>query len=251
MCVMYNSIRKVIIFIAFSMGHFLTSSLLSAQDAQTYPVVRPLKELISECAACHSYKKGEDHQFGPNLYGVYGRQLATAEGYDYSQSIKPYTALWETVTLDAFLQKPHRLIPATKMRLKGIESPKEREIIINWLKELGPKEQVDLHKLVDNGDAEKGRVIFQNCKNCHVTEKYRAFTIGPSLHGIVGRKIASYPGFNYSCSLVNTKGYWTPVTLNRFFLERKSFSQGSHRAFKKIHTQQDRANLIAYLKTLK
>lgn len=209
---------------------------------------RPLKEITSECIACHT---NDSNSFGPSLKGVYGRQVGSLASYKYSDTLRDLVGFWGNVTLDAYLQKPHRLIPNSKMRHKGLSNPLERKMIINWLKYNSPAEQVKITDLVAGGDTSKGHKIFQACRTCHSYTYGKANKIGPNLYGVMGRDIASAPNFNYSARLQKFSGIWSPISLNRFFVERKGLRQGSHYAFKKLKTQKDRADLIAFLAALK
>ncbi|PMX56167.1 cytochrome c family protein, partial [Pseudomonas sp. FW305-33] len=58
------------------------------------------------------------------------------------------------------------------------------------------------------GDAKKGETDFITCKTCHAIEA-GVNKIGPSLHGVVGRKAGSIPGFTYSTANKNSGITWT------------------------------------------
>ncbi|MEN9932628.1 MAG: hypothetical protein RIS17_1201, partial [Pseudomonadota bacterium] len=58
-----------------------------------------------------------------------------------------------------------------------------------------PAGEVSLASLT--GDASKGERVFAQCKACHVAEP-GVNRVGPSLHGVIGRKAGTVPGFNYS-----------------------------------------------------
>ncbi|WP_457302894.1 c-type cytochrome [Phyllobacterium sp. P5_D12] len=63
---------------------------------------------IANCAPCHSLTEG-DHQFGPSLFGVYGRLVGQATGFSYSQSYLDAAErglVWDDPHLDRFLADP-------------------------------------------------------------------------------------------------------------------------------------------------
>ena len=71
------------------------------------------KKLFANCADCHSIQKGAPHKAGPNLFGVVGRKLGAAPGYDYPSS--HVTAgrnghVWTEQTLFEYLKNPNRFI---------------------------------------------------------------------------------------------------------------------------------------------
>jgi cytochrome c2 len=47
------------------------------------------------------------------------------------------------------------------------------------------------------GDAQRGAQVFAQCKICHSLEAGKNM-VGPSLHGLFGRKAGSVPGYAYS-----------------------------------------------------
>lgn len=85
------------------------------------------------CLACHSVKKGEAPRVGPNLWGVIGRKIASAEGYKYSTALRAKTGVWDYKSLDAFLQAPAEFAPGTTMVLPGIADTGKRANLIRFL----------------------------------------------------------------------------------------------------------------------
>src|SRR5262249_52496230 len=74
--------------------------------------------------------------------------------------------------------------------------------------------------------------------------------IGPDLYNIVGRKIASTSGFNYSAALKSKNGSWDFETLNTWLTKPNSFAPGTAMTFAGITNDKQRADVIAYLDTL-
>ena len=74
--------------------------------------------------------------------------------------------------------------------------------------------------------------------------------IGPDLWGVVGRKIASVPGFEYSDSLKGVSGDWTYEVLNKWITDPKALASGTKMTFPGEKSEQRRADILAYLQTL-
>jgi cytochrome c len=102
-----------------------------------------------------------------------------------------------------------------------------------------------------DGDAVKGEQIFKKCMACHsVTDKTNK--VGPYLVGVVGRKVASIEGFNYSDSMKEyaaTGAVWDEATLNTYLENPKAVVTKTKMAFAGLKKEDERADLIAFLKT--
>jgi len=61
------------------------------------------------------------------------------------------------------------------------------------------------------GDAQRGAQVFNQCKICHSLEAGKNL-LGPSLHGLIGRKAGSVPGYSYSPAMKNANVTWTDDT---------------------------------------
>ncbi len=105
-------------------------------------------------------------------------------------------------------------------------------------------------ELMASADAGKGAKVFTKCKACHKVEPGENAT-GPSLFGVVGRPIDSAPGFSYSGALLQVGETWTPENLNHFLTNPKAAAPGTAMGFAGLKKDTDRANVIAYLSTLK
>jgi len=87
-----------------------------------------------KCAACHTFGKGEPNRVGPNLWGVVGRQKASAEGgFNYSAAMKAQKGNWTAEDLDRYLENPKAMVPGTNMTFAGIPRGKERADVITYL----------------------------------------------------------------------------------------------------------------------
>jgi cytochrome c len=99
-------------------------------------------------------------------------------------------------------------------------------------------------------DVEAGKIVFKKCALCHTAEAGKN-KIGPSLFGIVGRKSASLTNYNYSDAMKSFKHTWDPQTLGIYLTDPHAEVPGTKMIFPGIKDKTDRANLIAYLETLK
>lgn len=107
----------------------------------------------------------------------------------------------------------------------------------------------DGSKLADfTGNAEKGKVVFLQCKTCHVRDE-GVNRIGPSLAGIVGRQAGTIAGFAYTDANKNSGITWTPEKLFQYLENPQRVVPGTKMAFAGLPKPQDRADVIAYLQS--
>ncbi|MGD2140125.1 MAG: cytochrome c family protein [Burkholderiales bacterium] len=99
-------------------------------------------------------------------------------------------------------------------------------------------------------NVEIGKTVFTQCSACHVASAGAQVTIGPNLWNVVGRPIASQPGYEYSESLEAIGGTWTFEKLNVYLTDPKLLAPQGRMPFPGIKSIDERANLIAYLRTL-
>ncbi|WP_448204018.1 c-type cytochrome [Azospirillum sp. sgz302134] len=99
------------------------------------------------------------------------------------------------------------------------------------------------------GDPANGEKLFRQCKSCHTTEAGKN-RIGPTLHGLFGRKAGTVESYaNYSHGLKASGITWNATTLDRYLTDPRSIIADSRMAFGGIQKPEDRADLIAYLQT--
>lgn len=94
----------------------------------------------------------------------------------------------------------------------------------------------------------RGRKQFSACAACHSVD--HAAGVGPHLNGIVGRPAGSVDGFHYSRAM-KSAGTWTPVRLDAFIAEPQHAVPGTVMPYAGLPDAKARADLIAYLATVK
>jgi cytochrome c len=100
------------------------------------------------------------------------------------------------------------------------------------------------------GDPDAGRAVFSRCALCHSNEPGR-IKIGPSLFGVVGRKAGTMEGVIYSPAMKEFGKTWTTTELNNFLQGTAQAVPGTKMGYPGVSDPTDRANVIAYLTTLK
>jgi cytochrome c len=98
-------------------------------------------------------------------------------------------------------------------------------------------------------DAAAGKAVFAQCTACHSTDGSNG--TGPSLQGIAGRKAGSFPGFRYSRAMKNAGRTWDAASLDAYIANPQGTVPGNLMPFSGIADAKQRADLVAYLLTLK
>ncbi len=103
-------------------------------------------------------------------------------------------------------------------------------------------------------DAAKGEAYAKRCAACHSFDAGGANKVGPNLWNIVNRPVASAPEYNYSDAMVAfSEGgakHWTYDHLSAYLADPKGTVPKNKMVFPGIKKDEDRANVIAYLRTL-
>lgn len=99
------------------------------------------------------------------------------------------------------------------------------------------------------GDATKGKAVFARCAVCHKIDKATPGGIGPNLAGVHGRAAGKVAGYAYSPAMKASGLKWDDATLARFVAAPTKVVPGTKMMAPPIASEQDRANLIAYLKS--
>lgn len=87
------------------------------------------------CKACHNIAEGAGAKQGPNLWGIVGRDIASADGFSYSAALSEKDGAWDWDAMNAFLLNPKGWAPGTKMAYNGIKKDGNRANLMAWLNE--------------------------------------------------------------------------------------------------------------------
>lgn len=102
------------------------------------------------------------------------------------------------------------------------------------------------------GDPADGEKVFKRvCTSCHIATKDGPKRLGPTLFGLVGRKAGGVEGFRYSEANKNSNMVWSAETLDPYLTDPRKVIPGTIMAFAGVKRAEERADLIAYLETLK
>lgn len=97
------------------------------------------------------------------------------------------------------------------------------------------------------GDAAAGKLVFAQCRTCHVTDPGVNRT-GPSMAGIIGREAGSVEGFNYTEANANSGITWTEEKMFQYLENPQRVIPKTKMIFAGLPDAQKRADVIAYLK---
>jgi cytochrome c len=236
------------------------------------------------CKACHAFEAGAPSPIGPNLHNVVGRKIASVEGFNYSPALKAKAGeVWSYENLNHWITNPQAFASGTTMAFPGLPDARQRADVIMFLRSktenppplpevVAAKEApaaegakpaegaakggeaapgAEILPALAKADPKKGEASVALCKVCHAFDKGAPSPIGPNLYGVVGRKIASLEGFNYSPALKAkaSEGDWTFEHLDMWLTNPQAFAAGTTMAFPGLPDLQTRADVIDFLRT--
>ena len=99
-------------------------------------------------------------------------------------------------------------------------------------------------------DTAAGQKVAKKCTTCHDLTKDGRDKVGPNLWGVLGSPVAARQGYSYSDALADLGGAWGYSELDAFLTKPKSFAPGTKMSFGGLKKAKDRANIIAFLRSL-
>lgn len=96
----------------------------------------------------------------------------------------------------------------------------------------------------------RGQRVSAQCRSCHNFEAGGPNQIGPNLHDVFGRPVASHAGYEYSDAMHAHGGDWDYLALNDFLHSPAQVVRGTKMAFAGLRNDQERVAMIAYLRSI-
>ena len=92
------------------------------------------RRVFARCRSCHTLPEGGQDMTGPNLWGVFGRQAGSREGFRYSEALLNAGFDWDAEHLDGWLRAPREFLPGNRMAFAGVPDETDRRDLIAYLK---------------------------------------------------------------------------------------------------------------------
>ena len=107
----------------------------------------------------------------------------------------------------------------------------------------------DIAALLAAGNAAHGADVSKKCAICHNFDKGGPNLIGPNLYGVIGRKVASHEGYEYSDALKAKGGTWDYAMIDHMIENPNAFAPGTKMAlFPGLPDAKERADVILFLR---
>ena len=91
------------------------------------------KRTFRQCQSCHTIEDGGPAVLGPNLYGLFGREAGSKEGFAYSNALQEADFVWTPDKLEQWLANPRSFLPGNRMSFAGVRRPEDRHAVIAYL----------------------------------------------------------------------------------------------------------------------
>ncbi len=235
-------IVKILSACAASILLLMGSGALAAGD------VAKGKKVANKCKACHTMNEGGKNKLGPNLYGILGKTAGKVPGYKYSKAMKSSSVVWDESNCRDFVKKRKSVIKGTKMSFRGIKKAAQRADLVAYFQTLGGAGQ----QQITAGSVEDGMIVAEkHCVVCHTFERGGKTVFGPNLFDMAGKPAGMIKGYRYSKALKDSGLVWTDNNLVGFLADPEQFLKGTTARFPGLKTAKEKADILAYMKSLK
>lgn len=106
--------------------------------------------------------------------------------------------------------------------------------------------------MAQDGDPEAGESVYRQCQACHMVGENAQARVGPPLNDLFGRVAGTYDGFNRYSNAMKGAGeaglVWNDETIAAYLEQPRQYIPGNQMGFAGLRKEEDRANVIAYLK---
>jgi cytochrome c len=92
------------------------------------------RRVFAQCRSCHTIEAGGPNRVGPNLHGLFGREIGSAAGFAYSPAVEQASFVWDGAQLDEWLANPRTFLPGNRMAFAGVRDATQRRDLIAYLK---------------------------------------------------------------------------------------------------------------------
>ena len=91
------------------------------------------RRVFLQCQSCHTLEEGGQAVLGPNLYGLFGREVGTMDGFEFSPALQEADFDWTPEQLDQWLANPREFLPGNRMTFAGVRRPDDRTAVIAYV----------------------------------------------------------------------------------------------------------------------
>ena len=164
---------------------FLVTLIYGGAYAENLISISRGAKIFEKCQVCHQIGEGAVNSLGPQLNDIFGRSAGDLPGVKYSKSMiqaGEKGLVWNSETLNSFIENPKRLIAKTQMSFRGLKKEDDRKNLLLYLSEFSQdgiknkeleKSSKDKIHIVDpsilliEGDLEYGEYLASECMTCH------------------------------------------------------------------------------------